>query len=229
MKKEYSLMVKIPDGISCEFSEGVIKCRRGNDELSRNIPLKNTQINLSNKEITFFCKEANKKNIAGIKTMERHLYNLFNGLKEEFSYELEICNVHFPITVKNDGNKLLINNFLGEKKSRIAEILIGVKVDVNGQKIKVSAKDIEKAGQTAANIEKATRVSKRDRRVFQDGIYITKKPGSISKLQWEKDFWEQIGWDFLNWEKEERNCRGGESQRAGIIKWGKAGSATQLL
>jgi large subunit ribosomal protein L6 len=41
--------------------------------------------------------------------------------------------------------------------------------------VTVSGSDREKVGQTAANIEMACKIKKRDRRVFQDGIYIVSK------------------------------------------------------
>lgn len=112
-----------------------------------------------------------------IKTYISHAENIFKGLEEKFIYELEICNVHFPITAKVENDKVIISNFVGEKVNRAANILEGVEVEIKGQKISVSGPDIEKTGQTAANIEKTARISKKDRRVFQDGIFITSKPG----------------------------------------------------
>jgi large subunit ribosomal protein L6 len=79
--------------------------------------------------------------------------------------------------LKLDKNKLIISNFLGEKVSRHATILPNVDVQIKGAKITITSNDKEAAGQTAANIEKASIVRNRDRRVFQDGIYIIEKPG----------------------------------------------------
>ena len=81
------------------------------------------------------------------------------------------------MTVKVEGNKINISNFLGEKIDRTAKIVPGVNVEIKGSKITVSGPDIEKTGQTAANIENAARVPKKDKRIFQDGIFMTSKPG----------------------------------------------------
>ena len=56
-----------------------------------------------------------------------------------------------------------------------------VKISVNGEEILVESNNKELAGQTAANIELLTRRTGFDRRVFQDGIYITEKAGKIIK------------------------------------------------
>ena len=53
----------------------------------------------------------------------------------------------------------------------------GVEVKIAGTEIVVSAADIELAGITASKIENLCRITNRDRRIFQDGCYITQKAG----------------------------------------------------
>ena len=84
------------------------------------------------------------------------------------------------MTLKVDGKKLVINNFLGEKTPRFARIEENVDVEVKGPKVTVSSHDIEAAGRTVSLIERATNVRNRDRRVFQDGIFLTERPGRVA-------------------------------------------------
>lgn len=141
------------------------------------IRVRSATIKVEGNEIVFDCKKGNKNNLKQIKSQMAHLRNLFLGLDKKYTYALEACNVHFPMTLKIDKNKLLINNFLGEKVPRSAKILPNVDVQIKGVKITITSHDKEAAGQTAANFEKATIVRNRDRRIFQDGIYIVEKPG----------------------------------------------------
>ncbi|MCK4332660.1 MAG: 50S ribosomal protein L6, partial [Thermoplasmatales archaeon] len=60
---------------------------------------------------------------------------------------------------------------------RKAKILENVKVETMGDNVTVSGIDKEKVGQTAANIERSTKVKHRDIRVFQDGVYLISKRG----------------------------------------------------
>jgi len=177
MKKPYSLELKIPESASCEFVDGVLKCNKGDVALERNISVPGMEVSVDKGTIKLFCKKANKKDIAMVRASAAHVKNMLQGLDKKFVYEMEVCNVHFPITVKIEGNNFKISNFLGEKVNRSAKILDGVEIEVKGQKITISGNDIEKTGQTAANIEGAAKVPNKDRRVFQDGIFITSKPG----------------------------------------------------
>ncbi len=176
MKKSYNTTIKIPNGITCQYSDGAIVCKKGSAELRRPINVPKMKVKVENDEISLTLQNTNKKERALIETNAAHLRNMFKGLNDKFVYEMEVCYVHFPMTVKVDGKKFVISNFLGEKVNRSADILDDVEVKVTGQKITVSGHDIEKTGQTAANIEKASKVLNKDRRIFQDGCFITKKP-----------------------------------------------------
>ncbi len=176
MKKHFSEKIQIPEGISCTYESQILKCTMGAKTLERKISVQSTEIKINNNEIIFECKNGNKNNFKGIMSSIAHIKNLFSGLQEEFVYRLESCNVHFPMTLKVENGVVKINNFLGEKVPREARILSGVDVKIDGQKITVTSNDREAAGQTAANLERATKLKGRDRRIFQDGIYIVEKP-----------------------------------------------------
>jgi len=99
------------------------------------------------------------------------------GVKEGFTYEMKIVYSHFPLKATVKGSEFIIENFLGEKFPRKTRILGETKVEVKGDQVLLTGADVEAVGQTAANIEQATRIRGFDPRIFQDGIYITKKPG----------------------------------------------------
>lgn len=177
MKQKIEEKITIPEGVSCIFSsEGILKCTKNSHEVEKKIAIPQVEIKISGNEILFLCKKGNKTHYKKIKSQIAHVNSMFNGLEENFVYEMEIVHVHFPATLKIEGSQLIVNNFFGEKAQRRAEILPNVKVDIKGSKITVSSPDREAAGKTAANLERATSVRRRDKRIFQDGIYIVSKP-----------------------------------------------------
>ncbi len=176
MKEDIKKIVEIPEGVEVVINNLEIVIKSNGKELKREFDLPNITIEKT-KDLEISAKKATKRESKLIGTSVAHLKNMIKGVQEDFIYNLEICNVHFPMTVKIETDKIVIKNFLGERVDRISKIYKNAKVEINGHQVVVSSHDKEAAGQTAANLEKATRVKGRDRRIFQDGIFITNKAG----------------------------------------------------
>ena len=176
MQRQITEQIELPSGVSCEIGDKVLKFKKGSVELEKKTDVPGLVTSLKDNKLVLECKKGNKNDFKIIKSYIAHIKNIFSGLEKEHVYKLESCNVHFPVTLKVEGNKFVITNFLGEKTPRFAKIPQGVKVEVKGQKITVSSHNKDLAGQTAANLEKATKIRSRDRRIFQDGIFLVERP-----------------------------------------------------
>jgi large subunit ribosomal protein L6 len=176
MRRKISESIQIPEGVTCDFNNSVLKCTKGSVSLERKINIPEMKVKIENNNLTLEVEKGNKTHLKKIRTYIAHITNIFHGLDDKFTYTLEAVNVHFPMTLKVEGSIVTITNFLGEKRPRKVKILPNVEVEVKGQSITVSSHDKEAAGQTAANLEKAGKLKGKDRRIFQDGIYITQKP-----------------------------------------------------
>ncbi len=179
MRKNIEKVIEIPEKVSVEVKLNEVIVKFESKELKRTFDFGKISSKLEGNKINLIAERATRKELKMMGTIAAHLRNMIKGVQEDFVYKLEICNVHFPMNVKVEGDIVRIKSFLGEKIDRISKILPEVKVKVSGNVVEVSSYNIEKAGQTAANLEKATIVKGRDRRIFQDGIFITEKPGRI--------------------------------------------------
>lgn len=181
MKQKIQEELEIPSGISCTLNEKIFNVSKGSVSLSKKLDVPSIKIEIKGNKIILSTEKGNKKELKYIKSTIAHIKNMFLGSENKYLYKLEACNVHFPMTLKVEGSYLSINNFLGEKVSRKAKIMPGVEIEVKGAKITLSSHDKEAAGETATNIEKATKIKNRDRRIFQDGIFIVEKPNGGKK------------------------------------------------
>jgi large subunit ribosomal protein L6 len=177
MKKDIYEKIEIPEGVQVEIARNQITVSGKEGKISKNVNLAKIELKKEGNKIVIGGKNMTKTEKKMIYTIISHLKNMIQGVEEKYTYEVKICFNHFPITLDIVGNEAKIKNFLGERIPRKAKILDDVEVEVKKDSIIVKSVDKEAAGQTAANFEAATRIKNRDRRVFQDGLFIINKCG----------------------------------------------------
>ncbi|MDD3574418.1 50S ribosomal protein L6 [Methanospirillum sp.] len=165
-------VVPIPSGVSVTMEGTVLNVKGSKGELQRDMWFPGINITIGSEDVRFFTKSEKKAVTSMVGTLASHCSNMCTGVTLGYLYSMKVVYSHFPIQIKVVGDTLEIVNFLGEKHPRYARILPGTSVKVGSDEVTVTGINKEFVGSTAANIERATRIRKRDPRVFQDGIYI---------------------------------------------------------
>lgn len=168
-------VVELPEGVTASYEDGVLTVRGPLGELRRNLSHTGVEIKVLDGRVLIRKEWAEKRGKSMIGTVAAHVKNMAVGVSRGFTYKLKIVSSHFPITVKVSNGKIYIENFIGERKPRVAKIIGDVQVKVEGEDIIVQGINLEEVSQTAANIQQATKIKKKDPRVFLDGIYVYEK------------------------------------------------------
>ncbi len=174
--------VELPEGVAAAVQESTLTMKGKRGEVSRDFQSPKVELRAEDGRVIIVAKDATKREKTTLGTIRAHIRNMVRGVDEGHTYRLKICSGHFPMNVAVSGKEFSVKNFLGEKIPRKLQLRDNVDVKVDGQQIVVASNNKELAGQTAADIELLMRIKGRDRRIFQDGIYIIEKDGKLIEL-----------------------------------------------
>src|SRR3989344_4995448 len=154
MKQE----IIIPEDVEAEINQNNLTLKGKEGENIREFNLNGISLEKKDKKIIISCEKATKKEKRMINTSTAHIKNMIKGVQKKFEYKLKICSSHFPM-------------------NRKVELPKNIEIKIEKDMVTILSTNKELAGQAAANLEKVTKIRGRDRRVFQDGIYILNKSG----------------------------------------------------
>jgi large subunit ribosomal protein L6 len=169
---EISRTIQVPEDVEVTVEGRKVTVKGAKGTLTRDFSQTQVSIEVNGKTIRIWAEWPRKKEASLVGTVYSHIQNMITGVRKGFSYKLKIVFSHFPISVKVKGKTVLIENLTGERNPRKTKIIGDVQVKVQSEDIIVQGINLEDVSKTAANIEQATRVKKKDPRVFLDGIYV---------------------------------------------------------
>jgi large subunit ribosomal protein L6 len=168
--------IEIPDDVSAETEHLELTVEGPNGSVTRRLWYPDIEVTVEDGVVAIASENEDAKTNATVGTFESHVANMIHGVTDGWEYTMEVYYAHFPMQVSVEGDEVVIENFLGERAQRRTPIRGDTDVQIDGETVTLSGSDKEAVGQTAADIEQLTKVTDKDTRVFQDGVYIVEKP-----------------------------------------------------
>ena len=179
--EKFATEVVIPENVKVSFQSHVLTVEwplGKTYKIFKKIPV---DIQLSEDKVMLKAQGTRNSNYAIMNTARSIIRNILEGVIEGYTIKMKIVFSHFPINVKVDGKKVLIENFQGERAARVTKIWGQTKVVPKGDDVIITGHVLTDVSETAAEIENGSRVKNKDHRVFLDGIYKFEKKKGIEK------------------------------------------------
>ena len=171
----YEKRMEIPSECQVTLEEKTLTVSGPKGTLTRTFPEPQLILALDGNEVVASTEISRKKTRAIVGTAVAHFRNMCTGVVHGYEYTMKIVYSHFPITVEVKDDTVLIKNFIGERGTRSARLIGDVKIKTTEDEVIIEGIDIEAVSQSAANIQLATKIRDKDRRIFLDGIYVIRK------------------------------------------------------
>jgi len=169
--------IELPEDVSAALDHLDLTIEGSNGSVTRRLWYPDVSVSAEDDAIVIaYPDDADRQTNATVGTFASHVDNMIHGVTEGWEYEMEVFYAHFPMDVDIEGDEVVITNFLGETAPRRAAIRGDTDVQIDGEELVLTGPSKEDVGQTAASIEQLTRVTDKDTRIFQDGVYITRTP-----------------------------------------------------
>lgn len=172
---ESAVKLDLPQGVSASFRDRTLTVKGKLGSARKEFGRIHVDIEVPGSSVVIKPFTTKKKDVVPANTVHSIIRNMVTGVTQGYIYKLKIVYAHFPVTVAAKGSNIVIENFMGERSPRISKIVGDCKVKVEGDDIIVSGVSLEDVGQTAANAELATKVKRKDQRIFLDGVYVYEK------------------------------------------------------
>jgi len=168
-------IVEVPLGVIATLAGRTLSVKGKLGEAKKHLDKVNVNLSVEGNKVRISPFSLKKKDNVIVNTVVSLVNNMITGVSKGYTYRLKVVYAHFPISVKTKGDEIHVENFVGERSPRVAKIVGACKVTIEGDDVIVKGVSVEDVGQTAANVELATKIKRKDQRIFLDGVYIYQK------------------------------------------------------
>ncbi|KAF7679735.1 60S ribosomal protein L9-B [Astathelohania contejeani] len=172
-------VIRIPESVEVKLNDKIFEAIGPKGTVKKDFRHLNLTITLENNSIFVRLWNGNSREQSKLITCASLIKNALTGCSKGYRYVMKAAFKHFPIgmEVEENGKKIIIKNFLGEKRLRRFDVLGDSVARLGEEKdtLVIEGPSIDDVSQCAGNIMNSCKPKNFDRRIFMDGVYISKK------------------------------------------------------